>query len=103
MNREAVFFILVAGERRATIYANSAGETRVVRLLDRVKGPGIMHSSRHQFACQVAMVLARAARHYRPKGLAIIAGMSMAQHVLTVITPELRRLIMADVDEPAIA
>lgn len=97
--------VLVANENCATLSANSEGETRLLRSINRAPLPQQMHSdsdlllvttsARHLFASELMMALGRDLRDRPYDGVVIFADLGMMAELRTVATSEVSRLLIA--------
>jgi len=98
MSGNSNVLVLVADEKCGTLCANSEGNTRLLRCIDRVTPSNDSHTlqeSRHIFACELMMALGRDADLQNYDGVIIYAEEAMMEELRRVQTSQVSRLLMA--------
>jgi hypothetical protein len=100
MSGNSKVLVLVADEKCGTLCANSEGNTRLLRCIDRVTPSNDSHTSqeaRHIFACELMMALGRDAGLQDYDGVIIYAEEAMMEELRQVQTGVISRLLIAQI------
>jgi hypothetical protein len=94
--------VLVANEKTATLCANSEGETRLLRAIDRTPARDadprtVSTADRHAFACELMLAMGRDLRDHPYDGVIIFADTPMMAELRTVQTSQISRLLIAQI------
>ncbi len=94
--------VLVAGEKSATLCANSDGHTRLLRPMNRaLPGNGsdeqLAGDARQAFACELMMALCRDTGAHAYDGVIIFAEAPMMEELRRIQTRAISRLMLAQI------